>query len=254
MQKQAKHWLIDIADPPETYSAFRFSRDASSIIRQRALQGAGTMLCGGTGLYFQALQNGLGPEISQNPLIREKYVRMAHELGNNAVFEKLLRVDPVTAASSHPANLVRNIRALEVFETSGIALSILKKESVPSSDFEFLVCILSVERETLYGRINQRVDAMVRQGLWDEFRGLIDRGYTIETPGMRCVGYRELFDVKDQFVSFTQAIDAVKQHTRHYAKRQMTWFRHQVKGIVFDALMPDAFSRVCREMSEFLSG
>lgn len=253
MQNKVKHWLIDIADPSEPYSAFRFSQDASAIIRQRARQGARTMICGGTGLYFQALHNGLGPFVSHNPAIREKYTLMARELGNDSVFERLKAVDPATAASSHAANLVRNIRALEVFETANIPFSQLKKSATPPVDIEFLICILALDRENLYNRINQRVDAMFGAGLINEFYGLLNQGYSRESPGLLCVGYRELFDVVGQNCSLERATDLVKQNTRHYAKRQLTWFRHQVKGIVFDAMQPDAFASICRSIKAFFN-
>jgi tRNA A37 N6-isopentenylltransferase MiaA len=141
-----KHWMVDIVEPSEPYSAFRYASDASGIIRLAASEGRAVMVCGGSGLYFQALSCGIGPQVAADRGIRKKYEDMAARAGREAVWERLKAVDPSTARSSHLSNLVRNIRALEVFETMGAPLSELKKLAAPrliwnssSSSLPFLV-------------------------------------------------------------------------------------------------------------------
>jgi len=232
---KVKHWLIDIVDPSEQYSAFRFALDAADIIRQRNRNGSGTLICGGTGLYFQALSQGLGPQVAADPLIRKHYLDMAACEGNDAVYARLVAVDPVTATSSHPSNIARNIRALEVFDATGVPFSQQKKWSEPPEDIEFFPIVITLPREVMYARINQRVDSMMRSGLLEEFRALRAKGYDSSSPGMHCVGYRELFSVEDGSMKMDSAVELIKQNSRHYAKRQVTWFRHQLKAIEIEA-------------------
>jgi tRNA dimethylallyltransferase len=226
-----KHWMIDIIDPDQGYSAFRYAADSAEIIRKRAAVEKRVLLCGGTGLYFKCLSEGMGPQVAEDKDLREHYRTLAIRHGNEIVFKELCRIDPVTASASHASNLTRNIRGLEVFHITGIPLSELKKRTSGPDDFVFSVMILTLPREELYGRINARVDAMIKNGLWEEFKSLRKRGYDSKSPGLLCVGYRELFAVEENKTTLAQAIEKIKQNTRNYAKRQITWFKHQVKGI-----------------------
>jgi len=224
------HWMIDIVDPSERFSAFKFARQAETIIRKLAARGKGVLLCGGTGLYFQALCKGLAPTIPEDPELRRTYLEMAKEHGLSAVYGELENVDPVSAASSHPSNLVRNIRALEVFAATGKPLSGLKALAAGPSDMVFDVMTLIPDRDILYPRINARIDAMMSRGLLDEFMSLLRRGYSQASPGLNSVGYREFFAFKNGLSSLDQTIALIKQNSRHYAKRQITWFRRQVES------------------------
>jgi tRNA dimethylallyltransferase len=247
-----KHWLVDIVPPSEGYSAFRYAQDAARIIRERAAAGMAIIVCGGSGLYFQALSHGLGPQVAADPGIRRHYEDLAAQQGREAVWERLKKVDPVAARSSHAGNLTRNIRALEVFETMGVPLSELKKNAAPPQDIEFSVIVLGLSRASLYERINKRVDAMIKQGLWDEFRSLRNRGYDRSAPGLRCVGYRELLEVEENAIDLQTAIERIKQNTRHFAKRQLTWLRHQVAGTPVDMAAENAQVDAARCVSAFL--
>ena len=239
-----KHWMVGIVEPSERYSAFRYALDASRIIRERARDGKAVMLCGGSGLYFQALSGGIGPQVAADPDIRRRYTDMAAHVGREAVWERLKAIDPATAFSSHAGNLVRNIRALEVFETMGVPLSELKKQAVPPQDLRFRTIVLTLPRPELYRRINDRVDAMARRGLWDEFQTLRRLGYDRTSPGLGCLGYKELFDVEEKKADLHSAIERIKQNTRHYAKRQLTWLRHQVNGVEIVLSDADASDRI----------
>jgi tRNA dimethylallyltransferase len=247
-----KHWMVGIVEPSERYSAFRYAQDASRIIRERAREGAAVVLCGGSGLYFQALSGGIGPQVAADPDIRRRYADMAALEGRETVWERVKAVDPATALSSHAGNLARNIRALEVFETMGVPLSELKKHAVPPQDLRFRILVLNIPRQELYERINNRVDEMVKRGLWDEFRSLRNLGYDRTSPGLGCLGYKELFDVEDKKVDLHSAIERIKQNTRHYAKRQLTWLRHQVDGVEIDMSDDNGMSEIRRCVSAWL--
>jgi tRNA dimethylallyltransferase len=256
-QASVKHWMLDIAEPSQQYSAFLYAREASRIVRECAQAGKGVVLCGGSGLYFQAVRSGIGPQIAADPGIRGYYEDMAARLGKEAVWECLKKVDPSAALANHASNLVRTIRALEVFESTGSPLSELKKRAAPPEDLEFLVIVLALPRPELYRRIDARVDAMVAQGLVEEFRSLLDRGYGRESPGLRCVGYRELFGVEEKTADLQSAIALIKQNSRHYAKRQITWLRHQIgDGAVREADMdsPGALAGIEDRVRGFLNG
>jgi tRNA dimethylallyltransferase len=249
-RRKVKHWMVDIVDPDQEYSCYRFSQDAANIISERAGAGRRVLICGGSGLYFKSLCNGLGPEVEASPEIREKYWEQARLHGNRSVFDELARVDPQTAGGSHASNVKRNIRALEVYYATGLPLSELKKQARPPVNIEFTVLVCALPRQLLYHRINQRVDAMVKSGLMEEFLCLREKGYDGSSPGMQCVGYRELLAVENNARDFPGAIDKIKQNTRNYAKRQITWLRHQVQGLDVD-MQQGALDRAKKRIKEF---
>lgn len=228
--RRVRHWMIDIIEPDQKYSAFNYAQDAVAIIRERAAAGRRVLVCGGSGLYFQCLSQGIGPQVAEDKELREHYHAIAEKQGAERVYDELAAVDPVAASQSHASNLKRNIRALEVYHSTGVPFSELKKRTAPPDDFDFDIMVLSRPREELYSRINARVDDMMKKGLWEEFHSLRSQGYDRRAPGLYCVGYRELFDVEEKKVTLTEAVEKIKQNTRNYAKRQITWFRHQVKG------------------------
>ena len=252
-RSSVRHWMIDVASPEEAYSCFQYAEESLRIIRERNAAGVPLLLCGGTGLYYKALSEGMGPTIPANPDYRAMLMHQVAATGTTGIFDELMQVDPITANSSHPSNVQRNIRALEVFHLTGIPLSKLKKQAQPPQDMEFHVIIGSLPRTVLYDRINSRVDSMARSGLWDEFCSLRKAGFTDESPGLQCVGYRELFDVENAAITMEQALELIKQNSRHYAKRQMTWFRHQVSGSIIDLIeenylvVRDAFAAFLHE-------
>ncbi|MBN1760139.1 MAG: tRNA (adenosine(37)-N6)-dimethylallyltransferase MiaA [Chitinispirillaceae bacterium] len=243
-----QHWLIDILDPSEEYSAWRFADEAATIIRNRAKEGRTVMICGGTGLYFRALQTGQTEREPSDPMVREELTRYARIHGSHALHRELTAVDRATAARLHPNDTQRIIRALALFRQTGKAMADHVQEGTPPSDMRFIVIRLTMDRAMLYERINNRVDAMMREGLLEEFRRLRSEGYHRQTPGLQCVGYKELFATEEE-ASFDDAVAKIKRNTRRYAKRQITWFAHQVKGMEVDASLP---SRALQQVREYL--
>lgn len=240
---RVRHWLVDILDPAEPYSAAAFVRDAGSIIRSRAEKGIVTLLCGGTGLYFESLRKGIGPQVASDPIIRDALTGRAAEEGVAVLYRELCEKDPEAAAAVHANNTNRIVRALAVYHQTGRKISELKRLAVSPEDLDFVVVALMPERKMLYERINRRVDEMVRQGLWEEFKALRGRGYDERTPGLQCVGYQELFAVEQGASSLEEAIEKIKQNSRRYAKRQITWFRTHNRESVME-YSDDCYDRV----------
>ena len=247
-----RHWMIDIINPSEYYSAFRFSKEVISIIRDSAKRNNTMLICGGTGLYFKSLQEGLGPQVGSNIAFREKYKEKALKESNQSIFEELKACDPVTAARLHPNDVQRVIRALQVYHETGYPLSALQKEMRPPDDIEFIVIILSLGRDLLYDRINRRVDRMISEGLWDEFNSLGKMGYCESDPGMQCVGYKELFEVKNGSSTLPEAYERIKRNTRNYAKRQITWFNNKENGVCVDIADPSSLQKIKEKLTFFL--
>jgi len=228
------HHLIDVADPDQPFSAADFADAAGEAIRDISSRGKRTIVVGGTGLYIRSLLKGLvdSPGDSTGD-IRKELMAEARERGNQAMLDELRRVDPELAEQIHPNNLVRIIRALEVFRLTGIPLSRYQQEHGFSGQrYQSLQIGIRVERPLLYSRIDQRVNRMLEQGLLQEVQQLLNTGYGPDTKAMRAIGYKETTAHLAGEYSRDEAIRLIKRNTRHYAKRQLTWF-HADKDILW---------------------
>ncbi|MBN1577288.1 MAG: tRNA (adenosine(37)-N6)-dimethylallyltransferase MiaA [Chitinispirillaceae bacterium] len=234
-RQRVRHWLIDSLDPSEEYSAHSFARDAAAIIRRQAALHRRVLVCGGTGLYFRALCEGLTEMEASDQQVRQALMTRAAEEGTGALHRELAAVDPQSARRIHPNDLQRIVRSLAVFRQTGRPMSSMSFESHPPDDLRFIIATLTMPRVQLYRRIDLRVDEMVANGLWEEFQRLREASYDRQCPGMQSVGYRELFDVEEERVPFETAVDLIKRNSRRYAKRQVTWFTRQTGGTSFDA-------------------
>jgi tRNA dimethylallyltransferase len=246
------HWLIDIVNPDEHYSAYRFAEDAVRIIRERASRGQRCLVCGGTGLYLKALTGGLGAQVPSDPQFRQEYQQKVREHGGHYIFRELAAVDPQSAARLHPHDVQRVIRALQVYHQTGTPLSALRTKTEAPENIDFQITVLSLPRPLLYERINCRVDTMVSRGLWDEFCALRCRGYTETDPGMLSPGYRELFAAERGELPRDRAFELVKRNTRRLAKRQITWFARQTRGIELPADGTRAVRLLGTRIQEFM--
>jgi len=220
--------LIDLIEPGERYSAFRFISDASQSIDQILSRGRVPVIVGGTGLYLRALTDGV-VEIEQGDMaIREQLERELVETGPEVMHNRLRQIDPLEAAKIHAHNRVRVIRALEIFYLTGKTKSEMAATgSYRKSDFEYEYYCLAPPRQELYDTINRRVGRMIEDGLVPELRSLVERGYLDKIRRANIIGYNELIQWQEGRRSFDDAVAAIKQNTRRYAKRQMTWFRGQ---------------------------
>ena len=221
------HHLLDICDPGEPFSVARYVELADAAAQDILRRGMIPVVAGGTGLYMDALiecSTFTGDETDRS--IREKYQRMAAEQGNIAVHECLRRVDPEGAARLHPNNLKRVIRALEVYEQTGMTLDTfnrLHKRPAPKSQ-AIKIGVCPAERQVLYERIDKRVDQMLADGLLDETRRLLERGALAGTAA-QAIGYKELLGFLRGEQPLEECVALLKQRSRNYAKRQLTWLK-----------------------------
>lgn len=244
------HHLIDIVEPDQPFSAADFAVAAHAAIKDISGRGKRVLVVGGTGLYIRALLKGLVALPGASAELREALKKEALQIGNAAMLEKLRRVDPELAAGLHPNNLVRIIRALEVQQLTGIPLSRYQQEHAFSTQcYESLQIGISVERGLLYSRIEQRVDRMLAEGLLDEVSGLLSRGFGRELKALRSIGYKESIAHLLGELTFDQAANLIKRDTRHYAKRQLTWFKADPDILWFD--YPENFATILNYVIEF---
>lgn len=217
------HHLIDVASPFDRFTVGDYRELAMPVIEKLHKKNKIPVICGGTGFYINSLLyklsygNGIG-----DMSVRNKYKSIAEEKGNEAVYEILKDKDPLTAEKLHPNDLKRVIRALEIFD-GGTKKSDISDDTVPIFDYD-AYCI-SFPRDELYDRINKRVDLMIENGLIEEVIGLKKQGVTLAEQCMQGIGYKEIFSYLSGELSIEQAIDLIKLNTRHYAKRQITFFK-----------------------------
>ena len=234
----APHHMIDVVEPDQMFTVSMYREMACKEIDGILARGRTPLLVGGTGLYLQAIsyEMSLG-ENGADQALREELHRIAGEKdGPQRLHERLKRVDPATAEKLHPNDVRRVIRALEIYETSGRAKSEQAGEQRIEGPYHVLVYGLSLPREQMYARINARVDEMVRGGLVDEVKGLLDRGIEPRPEGgaMQAIGYKEIVSALRGEMTMERAVDLIKQGSRRYAKRQWTWFRHDKRTKWFD--------------------
>ncbi len=225
--------LLDVIEPGERYSAFKFIDHANEAIRGILDRGKVPIVVGGTGLYLRGLTEGV-VEIDQDDMsIRDRLETEMEQVGPEDMYGKLKKIDPIEAAKTHPHNKVRVLRALEIFYLTGKSKSeLMTTGAYKKSSYDFQYFCLAPPREKLYEAINQRVDRMMADGLLDELRVLVSKGLKPAVQKANVIGYSELIEYLDGNFSLPEAVSIIKQNSRRYAKRQMTWFRRQ-SGCVF---------------------
>ncbi len=218
---------VDLVDPGEAYSVARFAQDAHAAIDALVAQGQTPIVCGGTGLYVRAALEDMdfpAGEQVENP-IRKHYEQLASELGNDAFHSLLSERDPESAALIHPNNVRRVVRAFELLEQGSSYAKEHETLYRRTDRRPTLMVGLTLPRELLYERINRRVDQMLELGLMDEVQHLVENGLADTLTARQAIGYKELLSVLDGTDTFDHAVESIKQATRRYAKRQMTWFK-----------------------------
>ena len=242
------HHMLDILDPTQDYSVSQYARDARTVIDGLAVP----ILVGGTGMYLQSLSLPLDyGAVGGDEALRRKYHEIADTKGVQALHDLLRAVDPASADRLHPNDVRRVVRALEVYDLTGVPLSRQKMPEPEDSPYDFRLYALDLPRDVLYDRVNRRVDDMMAQGLLDEVRRLKNGGLSPTAQSMQGLGYKELWPVLTGEASLPDAVSLIKLRTRHYAKRQLTWFKRDERITWLpwrpgDALEPLA-ERICRE-------
>ena len=225
--KKVHHHLIDFLDPAANYDVSIFEKDAERIIEQCHTKNKIPLVVGGSGLYIKALIDGIFDTDVKNEEYRKLLHQKRREFGNEFLYEELKKIDPVSADKMLPQNWKRVMRALEVFHTTGepIWKHHQKQSSLIQKKYNFIQFGLCWDRKLLYDRINQRVDRMIENGLVDEVKNILNKGYDKNLNSLNTVGYKEIIQYLAGFHSLEKAIELIKRNTRHYAKRQMTWFK-----------------------------
>ena len=263
VRAQVPHHLIDILDPLQSYSAADFVRDTLRLVDKIAGRGRTALLVGGTMLYFKALLVGLDDMPQADTSVRERIEARAREQGWPALHAELARVDPATAARLPPNDSQRIQRALEVYEVSGRPISSFQTGRIRNPDSplepEHLISLEPQDRAWLHARIAQRFDAMLAHGFLDEVRALRARGdLSTELPSMRCVGYRQAWDMLDAHgdaltrEQLAELRDLGIFATRQLGKRQITWLRSMPRRQVIACDAPDALAQVLRKVDDLL--
>lgn len=219
------HHMTDTLTPDLAYSAAAFAAEARRVMDELDSTGNHYIVVGGSGLYLRALTEGLVDIPSANPGIRRELKEFSKVKGNQALLQRLAECDPETAQRLSVNDGVRIVRALEVFMLTGKPLSLWFQEKRTGDDRNYKLVVMDLDRKTLYQRIEERVDQMMELGLLDEVKNLIKQGYRPDSPGLQTVGYQELMVHLAGKTDLNEAIRLIKRNTRHYAKRQLTWFR-----------------------------
>ncbi len=220
------HHMLDFVDPNTDFSVADFVEGARKCIQDISKRGKLPILCGGTGLYIDSIINNLEfSEEKRDDEYRVYLQEMAEEKGNEAVHDLLKELDPVEAEKVHYNNVKRVIRALEICKTTGMTKTEADKLAKRDSLYDAEIFGMSMDREKLYDRINRRVDIMMEEGLLDEVKRLLSMGIRRNSTAMQAIGYKELIEYLDGECDLSSAIDKIKQESRRYAKRQLTWFR-----------------------------
>ncbi len=234
IRNRVKHYMIDIVDPDETYNAGRYSRESREIIEKIFSKGKYPIVVGGAGLYIRALIDGIFPEIKKDYNVKKRLRDKIKHEGTEKLYRYLEEIDGESASRLSPNDSQRIVRAVEVFEVTGKPISeYLDIECTPLKH-NLLFIGLNRDRAELYERIERRVDSMFERGFVDEVIKLRDKGYHRDLDSMRAVGYREIYMYLDEEITLDEAIRIIKQKSRNYAKRQLTWFNKDKRIKWFD--------------------
>lgn len=223
-----QHYLIDMLDPKEDFNVVMFQKLAKEAMETIYAKGKIPIVVGGTGFYIQALLYDIDFEETQISAYRDELSEFVKQNGAQALHEKLKEIDPVSFKEIHPNNVKRVIRALEFYHDTGVPISKHNVEqSQKQSPYNFVYFVLNDDREILYQRIDKRVDQMMEEGLEKEVKTLIDYGCDETMVSMQGLGYKEFFPYFRGEYDLEEAVRILKRDTRHFAKRQLTWFRRE---------------------------
>ena len=248
------HHMLDVAEPGESYSVSRYVQEATACVEDILSRGKLPIVCGGTGLYIDGLIRGTDfqPAGTDNG-IREELEKEWEEQGAEAMMARLAAVDPPSAERLHLSDKRRILRALEVYLATGETITAhnARTKAIPPRFEAVMIGLNTQPRDILYGRIDRRVDVMLEQGLLREVQTLLEKGL-LEGTAAQAIGYKELLAHFRGEMTLEAAADLIRQKSRNYAKRQLTWFRRdeRVKWIVYNA--PQAAQAVLQEATEYL--
>ena len=247
------HYLIDEFDPDEEYNVMLFQQKAKAYMEEIWAKGKTPILVGGTGFYINALlYDNDFTETENDTSYREECYKLAQEQGPEVLFERLKKVDPEYAAIMHANNVKRVTRALEYHYLTGQKFSEHNAEQKEKeTPYDAAVIIQNMDREKLYERIELRIDLMMQEGLLEEVKSLLDKGYTPDLVSMQGIGYKEFIPYFNGECTLEEAVIQLKTNTRRFAKRQLTWFRRQIEGLWVDMDQSDG-DKVMENVLDYL--
>ena len=251
-RQAARHHLIDCVDISEPFSVADYQSLADTAIADIRNRDKRVLLVGGAGLYFRAIVDGLFEGPGADPALRKRLEGEVAQFGVDALHDRLRVCDPESADRIHPNNIVRVIRALEVYELTGTPMSELQQQWHPEKQrYPFIAFGITMPRALLYRRIEQRVDVMLANGLIAEVESLLAAGYARDSVALQSFGYRELIAYLDGDCTYLEAISQLKQNTRRFAKRQLTWFRKDTRLQWIDREpTPDVLSYILKKIGD----
>lgn len=228
---EVPHHMIDFLEPDAPYSVAEYTEDAHKVIAEIASRGKLPVMCGGTGLYINSVVDDVTfGDFETDYALREELQKIAEAEGTQKLLDMLAEFDPESAKRLHPNNLRRIIRAIEFYKVTGTTISAHQKMTKErESRYEPIMLSIAWDRQELYDRINKRVDIMLDEGLFDEVRDMTERGYTKQLNSMQGIGYKEVMDCMNGLMTCEEAVELIKQSSRRYAKRQLTWFRRDAR-------------------------
>ena len=252
--RRIPHYMIDVVNPNEDYTAADYSRGARKAIEKIFGKGKIPLLVGGSGLYIRAVIDGIFPGPGENPEVREKLEITAEKFGLASLYRKLSEVDPTAASRIHPNDKRRIIRALEVYEATGKPISALQESAkTEGAAYNPVMIGLNRQREELYRRIDERVDSIFQCGFIEEVESLLKKGYEESLISMEALGYREVIRFLRGEINLDEVKIKVKRNTHHYARRQLTWFRKD-RGITwFNMESGEKPEQIADTICQFLS-
>lgn len=255
-QNEIKHHMIDIIYPDENYSAALFKKNAAKVIDEIYSRNKMPIIVGGTGLYINSLIFDLDFSKAPEDVEYRNYLKnIDAEYGNEYLHEMLKECDPDSYKKLHVNDVKRVIRALEVYKVTGKSISSYNNNiKNAESKYNYLYLGINMKRETLYSRINKRVDEMFEKGLVDEVKSLKSLGYNKSLQSMQAIGYKEVFDYLNGKFTIDETIDIIKQGTRRYAKRQLTWFNHQGNIKWFNIDEFNSYDAFIKNMQSYIEG
>jgi len=249
-RERVEHFMIDVVDPDEEFNAALYRRRASECVQRIHQRKQNVIVCGGTGLYLKALTEGLFEGPGQDAEIRRALDERIENDGLAPLYRWLTEIDPSVTSTIHPNDRQRTIRALEVYQLTGKRLSDWQKEhGFQERQFDVLKIGLNRPRDELYDLINRRCERMVADGLREEVRGLVEGGYGLTLKPLRSLGYRQMGQVLEGRQALLDALEEMKQETRNFAKRQLTWFRRELDISWFH---PQQKSQIIESVKTFL--
>lgn len=252
--KGIPHYLVDIKNPDEDYSVAEFQQSARQLIDSIDLHEKVPMIVGGTGLYIQSvLYDYQFSEAPTDPLIRAKLEDDLLTLGAEAMHKRLQGVDPKSAETIHPNNKRRVIRAIEIYQITGKTMTDYLQNQKRELLYDVVLIGLTMDREPLYDRIDLRVDQMVEQGLIKEVKTLYKKGIR-NTQSIQAIGYKEIYEYIEGNTTLDDAIIQLKQNSRRYAKRQLTWFRNKMDVEWFNMTPPCQYEERVGEILSYIAG